>query len=237
MTNGPQGPGWWQASDGNWYPPAQQPNYAAPPAPAGPAFAPQQQHVAAQPSEGIAVTAHQIGINLWYLKPKLFVDGSEFPARWGRTVVPASPGQHQVHVHVPFLRQIGPADTVVQVQPGGLAEIEYRAPAWQWGRGSLGVAPQPFNGVGITVALYLGSGVLALLSGLLAHRPVSFLLAIILIGSGVAVLVQSMSKPSAARPANQQAALAANWYPDPNDPTLMRYFDGQAWTSHTAPRR
>ena len=26
-------PGWWQASDGNWYPPDQQPGYAAPPPP------------------------------------------------------------------------------------------------------------------------------------------------------------------------------------------------------------
>jgi hypothetical protein len=31
MTDGPQGPGWWQASDGNWYPPEQHPNYEAPP--------------------------------------------------------------------------------------------------------------------------------------------------------------------------------------------------------------
>lgn len=36
MTNAPQGPGWWQASDGNWYPPAQSASYAPPPAPSGP---------------------------------------------------------------------------------------------------------------------------------------------------------------------------------------------------------
>ncbi len=27
----------------------------------------------------------------------------------------------------------------------------------------------------------------------------------------------------------------ANWYPDPQDPTLQRYWDGNAWTEHTAP--
>ena len=27
----------------------------------------------------------------------------------------------------------------------------------------------------------------------------------------------------------------ANWYPDPQDPTLQRYWDGTAWTEHTAP--
>jgi hypothetical protein len=33
---GPPAPGWWQASDGNWYPPDQVPGYAPPPPPPGP---------------------------------------------------------------------------------------------------------------------------------------------------------------------------------------------------------
>jgi Mycobacterium 19 kDa lipoprotein antigen len=33
MTDRPQGPGWWQASDLKWYPPEQHPNYVAPPSP------------------------------------------------------------------------------------------------------------------------------------------------------------------------------------------------------------
>jgi hypothetical protein len=43
MTDGPQGDGWWQASDLKWYPPEQRPDYMAvlPPPPA--ADAPQQQ--------------------------------------------------------------------------------------------------------------------------------------------------------------------------------------------------
>ena len=27
----------------------------------------------------------------------------------------------------------------------------------------------------------------------------------------------------------------ANWYPDPNSPGTLRYWDGQVWTEHTAP--
>lgn len=27
----------------------------------------------------------------------------------------------------------------------------------------------------------------------------------------------------------------ADWYPDPNDPSLLRYWDGATWTEHTAP--
>lgn len=38
MTDRPQGPGWWQASDLKWYPPEQHANYVAPPSsPATPA--------------------------------------------------------------------------------------------------------------------------------------------------------------------------------------------------------
>jgi len=33
-TQGPPGPGWWQASDGNWYPPESAPGYAPTPGPA-----------------------------------------------------------------------------------------------------------------------------------------------------------------------------------------------------------
>jgi len=31
------------------------------------------------------------------------------------------------------------------------------------------------------------------------------------------------------------AAPAANWYPDPQNPAMLRWFDGAAWTEHTAP--
>lgn len=37
MSSASQGPGWWQASDGNWYPPQQGAGYEAPPPPAAPA--------------------------------------------------------------------------------------------------------------------------------------------------------------------------------------------------------
>jgi uncharacterized membrane protein YhaH (DUF805 family) len=33
-----------------------------------------------------------------------------------------------------------------------------------------------------------------------------------------------------------QVAMPAGWYPDPAGPTTVRYWDGAAWTEHTAPR-
>ncbi|MBV9089668.1 MAG: DUF2510 domain-containing protein [Mycobacteriaceae bacterium] len=32
------------------------------------------------------------------------------------------------------------------------------------------------------------------------------------------------------------SGLAPGWYPDQNDPGLMRYFDGRVWTNSTSPR-
>lgn len=32
-------------------------------------------------------------------------------------------------------------------------------------------------------------------------------------------------------------SVAANWYPDPHNPAFVRYWDGQQWTQHVAPRQ
>jgi hypothetical protein len=61
---------------------------------------------------------------------------------------------------------------------------------------------------------------------------------IIAIIVGIAVLIVKLTK---AKSVNSQAfpggptASAAGWYPDPSDPSSIRYFDGQSWTSHTQP--
>ncbi|MGL5862449.1 MAG: RDD family protein [Phycicoccus sp.] len=34
-----------------------------------------------------------------------------------------------------------------------------------------------------------------------------------------------------------QAPTTPGWYDDPDDPSLLRYFDGVVWSAHTAPRR
>lgn len=35
----------------------------------------------------------------------------------------------------------------------------------------------------------------------------------------------------------QPQAAPANWYPDPDDPTQLRYFDGTNWTEHRSPKQ
>jgi hypothetical protein len=60
MSDASQGPGWWQASDGKWYPPEQQPGYQQPgyqqPAPAG----------GPMPGPGGAATKVDVGTALSY---------------------------------------------------------------------------------------------------------------------------------------------------------------------------
>lgn len=93
---------------------------------------------------------------LFFVKPKIAVDGQEMrAASWGRTHVPARPGQHHVAVHVPYFLppKLGPADTTVDVRPGQPTELEYKAPVWAFSAGSLGVGPQKYNGVGIMIAV------------------------------------------------------------------------------------
>jgi hypothetical protein len=139
-------------------PPAQQgyPQQGGYPVPAQQGYAPQ----GAQTPGGQA----QLVLDLKYFplnfifalfKPKVAINGHEFPARWGRNAIPMPAGHHHVHVHVPYILppQIGPADLQVPLQQGQSVELEYRAPVFAFSRGAMGPGPQPWNGMGITMAL------------------------------------------------------------------------------------
>lgn len=149
-------------------PPPQQFRSPLPPPPP-PQYRPQQQYAQppahqyagsgyGQPAEGIVINTQFFPLAwlLFFFKPKVAVDGQEVPVSgWGRTHVPARPGQHHVHVHVPYFLppKLGPADTTADVRPGQVAELEYKAPLWSFSAGSLGVGPQKYNGVGIMLAI------------------------------------------------------------------------------------
>jgi hypothetical protein len=135
----------------------QPPQYGQPPAPQQPG---QQPSPYGQSGDGIVVNMQFFPLAwlLFFFKPKIALDGQEMPVSgWGRTHLPARPGQHHVQVHVPYFLppKLGPAETAVDVRPGQVAELEYKAPLWSFSAGSLGVGPQKYNGVGITLALVL----------------------------------------------------------------------------------
>jgi len=44
-------------------------------------------------------------------------------------------------------------------------------------------------------------------------------------------------QPVVRQPPATGGSLTPGWYPDQNDPALMRYYDGRVWTAQTEPRR
>ena len=137
------------------YRPPTPPQYGQPPAPQQPG---QQPSPYGQSADGIVVNTQFFPLAwlLFFFKPKIAVDGQEMPVSgWGRTHLPARPGQHRVQVHVPYFlpSKLGQAEATADVRPGQVAELEYKAPLWSFSAGSLGVGPQKYNGVGITLAV------------------------------------------------------------------------------------
>jgi hypothetical protein len=75
VSDVPQGPGWWIASDGKWYPPEQHPDYQPPPPPApGGVFQPMppppvQASSTGPPWSGPPSTPSAMPLHLWVLDP------------------------------------------------------------------------------------------------------------------------------------------------------------------------
>jgi hypothetical protein len=76
MSDVSQGPGWWIASDGKWYPPEQHPNYQppSPPAPPGSAAQPMpppaaEFSAAGPPWKGSPATPSGLPLHMWVLDP------------------------------------------------------------------------------------------------------------------------------------------------------------------------
>ncbi|GLZ80772.1 hypothetical protein Afil01_55790 [Actinorhabdospora filicis] len=185
MTYPPQQPGYGQPGYGQQPPIGHTDPYQQPQAAQGqPAYPPQgytdpyqQQGYQQQPPPAQAGGGSQGWINLdakffplawilYFFKPKVFINGQQYQAQWNQNQFPVPPGNHHVHVEVPYFLppKLGPADIQVPVAPGQQVSIEYRAPVWQFSPGALGPAPQPWNGTPILIAIYAVLAVLIICS-------------------------------------------------------------------------
>ncbi|MBF6347357.1 DUF2510 domain-containing protein [Nocardia cyriacigeorgica] len=50
-----------------------------------------------------------------------------------------------------------------------------------------------------------------------------------------AALEEALAGPATAEPP-PPPQVPANWYPDPVEPTILRWWDGTTWTEHTTPK-
>lgn len=97
-----------------------------------------------QPGEGFVITTARNRASAflqWPFKPTILVNGHVVSAPvWGRNVVPAPPGQHQLLVTAPYSHpsELGP----VTLQPGQWLELEYKPPLAKFGTGLFGPPPQ-----------------------------------------------------------------------------------------------
>ena len=69
MSDTPQGPDWWMASDGRWYPPQQHANFPPPPPPTGPGNAVWSTSPAGPAWSGSPPTPVAMPLYLWVLDP------------------------------------------------------------------------------------------------------------------------------------------------------------------------
>ena len=73
------------------------------------------------------------------------------------------------------------------------------------------------------------------------HWLILLIILAIIVGAivGFVMLIVRLTKPKSVNPygvSGAPTAPAPGWYSDPNDSSLVRYFDGRVWTSSTQPR-
>jgi hypothetical protein len=144
---------------------------------------------------------------LFLCTPRIHLDGGPaVPRKWGVTDIPVSPGHHQLRCYFPYLfyRAVGDSSTELDVAPGQLVTLRWKAPWLVFFRGKWSTeSVQPI--VGASASLVEA-------------------------GRGYSTGVPAMSA-AGPPPAGPQPAA---WHPDPTARHQFRYWDGNGWTSHVS---
>jgi Protein of unknown function (DUF2510) len=73
------------------------------------------------------------------------------------------------------------------------------------------------------------------------HSLILLVVSVVIVATivGFVVLILRLERPISVDPHSVPGALVApvsGWYPDPNDSSLVRHFNGRVWTSSIQPR-
>ncbi|QIS08138.1 hypothetical protein [Nocardia arthritidis] len=104
-----------------------------------------------QPNDppGLTIDASYLPMSfmLALVKPKIRINGQPVPVtQWGPNHIPVGPGTYDVWVATPWMFDMGPAQTQVQVGPGQGTRVYYRTPALIFLKGAIGPVPQKTPG-------------------------------------------------------------------------------------------
>jgi hypothetical protein len=104
----------------------------------------------------VDIKHHPLAFIYSFFTPQITINGQRIPGRWGPNALPLPPGQHHLRIHIPYILppEVGRAELTVPVPPGQPVQLEYRAPLVAFMRGALGVGPQKWPGMAVTLAVF-----------------------------------------------------------------------------------
>jgi hypothetical protein len=187
---------------------------------------------------------------LFFCSTRIHLDGGPpVPRKWGETDIPVYPGRHQVRCYFPYLfyRAVGDSSIVVDVAPGQLVTVQWKAPWLVFLKGKWSVlGVQPLGGpavapaVGPTVDPSGYAPVAAQAGYAPAAAPQPGYAAAEPVAPQPVAAQPVAAQPVAAQPvatepvAAQAVQQPAAWHPDPTGRHQLRYWDGSIWTPHVA---
>ncbi len=92
----------------------------------------------------VTTSFYALAFILGLFRPKLAVNGQEYgPISWGATPVPVPPGRYLVEAWVPylFITRMGHRSVTVDVPPGSVVRVRWRAPWLVFLAGKIEVDP------------------------------------------------------------------------------------------------
>ena len=167
-----------------------------------------------EPGQGVievTTSFFALAFLLYFCKPRVSINGHESIRPWGTASIPVPAGRYNVEAwtHYLFYSHMGRNGVVVDVAPGTVTRVKWKAPWLAFLQGSMKV----------TDVFTIGAGSAG------ATAPTAF----------PAAPAPAPAAPAPAAPAPAAAVPAAGaWHPDPSGRHEQRYHDGTSWTEHVS---